>query len=241
MPIRFVRFVFTVLRIFRLDRFADRLYWSVLHGFRPTSRWHPEAFRRSFALAKKYKTINKGDYYEFGIYKGYALWYAQNIASTYGANAMRFYGFDSFAGLPEVSGVDAGGDFYTGQFACKKEDVIHNLKTHHAHMDRIFLIEGYFEHSLKENIIADYAMRKATIILVDCDLYASTMEVLRFAKRLFMKHTLILFDDWNSHSGGKQSGEQLAFTQFCKDYPTFTFKKMFSYGWHGQVFQITSV
>ena len=146
-----------------------------------------------------------------------------------GGNGGRIY----FEGVADLGG--------PGQFACKKEDVTRNLKTHHAHMDRIFLIEGYFEHSLKENIIADYAMRKAAIILVDCDLYASTMEVLRFAKRLLMKHTLILFDDWNSHSGGKQSGGQSAIAPFCKDYPTFTFRKRFSYCWHGQAFRITSV
>src|SRR3954451_14741438 len=43
-----------------------------------------------------------GDYFEFGMFKGYTFWFAQRLAAFHGRDAMRFFGFDSFAGLPAI-------------------------------------------------------------------------------------------------------------------------------------------
>src|SRR5438094_462652 len=45
------------------------------------------------------------DYLEFGIFRGFNLWYAQAVAPTLGIGDMRFFGFDSFFGIPPVQGV----------------------------------------------------------------------------------------------------------------------------------------
>ena len=49
----------------------------------------------------------RGDYYEFGIYRGYTFWYAQKTMTDLGEQRMHFIGVDSFEGLPTVRGVDA--------------------------------------------------------------------------------------------------------------------------------------
>src|SRR5262245_42220344 len=40
------------------------------------------------------------DYLEFGIFRGFNLWYAQAYARNVGIRSMRFFGFDSFFGIP---------------------------------------------------------------------------------------------------------------------------------------------
>jgi hypothetical protein len=47
-----------------------------------------------------------GDYYEFGLYRGHSLWSAQQAADRLGISGMRFFGFDSFEGLPEIEAND---------------------------------------------------------------------------------------------------------------------------------------
>ena len=47
-----------------------------------------------------------GDHLEFGVYKGYTLLHAQQSAHRADLLEMRFFGFDSFEGLPDVQGSD---------------------------------------------------------------------------------------------------------------------------------------
>ncbi len=233
--------MFAFLHIFRLDRVADTWYWNFLHGFRPTSRWQPKAIERAFEFVKKYRTLESGDYYEFGIYKGYSLFYAQKIALVHGVNTMRFFGFDSFTGMPKVSGSDAEGDFYEGQYACSKDNVVHNLASHGATMRDIILVQGFFQDSLTQNIIRKYTMRKICIAMIDSDLYSSAVVVLKFIKNLLMINSIIIFDDWNSFSGDNTKGERRALREFRQKFPSVKFQKLFSYGWHGQAFRVISV
>ena len=61
----------------------------------------------------------EGDYLEFGLYRGYTFWYAQQAANLVGRSSMRFYGFDSFEGLPEVEGPDRkAAIFISGDYRC---------------------------------------------------------------------------------------------------------------------------
>jgi hypothetical protein len=40
-----------------------------------------------------------------------------------GMNRMKFFGFDSFFGLPPVEGLDAGGEFREGAYVATRPDV----------------------------------------------------------------------------------------------------------------------
>ncbi len=230
--------MFGVFKIFQPLRFIETGYWKYIHGFRPTSVCSPEVLDRAFKYAKSLHTLKNRDYYEFGTFKGYSIWKSQQLANTYGAATMKFYGFDSFCGLPKPAGIDDAGYFYEGQYNCAKATVIKNIKSHGGDLTRIHLIEGYFDKSLKKQLIYKYKMKPISIVYIDCDLYSSTKDVLSFIKNLLIKDSLILFDDWNAFSDNKDKGEQLAFYEFKRKNPDIKFRKDFSFCWHGQAFRV---
>jgi hypothetical protein len=151
---------------------------------------------------------------------------------------MQFYGFDSFAGLPPVRGRDQTQDdeFYEGQYACSKEKVVANLNAKGVDWSRTHLVEGYFEHSLNDELKAQLRQRRIAIALIDCDLYASTVRVLNFIDDTIVDGTILLFDDWNCFNADDGRGERKAFADFLKRNGHLSAQAMFPYGQYGQVF-----
>jgi len=184
--------------------------------FKPFSKDTPKAIKKCFNKADELGIADKGDYYEFGIYKGYTFWYAQKIAHKIGLNKMHFFGFDSFKGLPEIKDIDiTNNGFFKGQFNYSKVDVENHLSSKGINWDKSFLIDGFFEETLNSNTKNKYKMSKASIVLIDCDLYYSTITVLDFIKDMLVNGSILIFDDWNSF-GDPEKGERRAFREFLE-------------------------
>ena len=221
-----------------LNKVAHRLYYRYVHGFASASPGLMPALDRCFAEAATRGTLQQGDYLEFGVFKGYAFWYAQQAARRYRAPRLRFFGFDSFNGLPEVENADhtAHNEFYRGQFCCSKQRVIDNLNTAGVDWTRTFLIEGYFEQSLTNDVRRRHGIEKAPIILIDCDLYSSTSQVLQFVAPMIMDQTIVLMDDWNCFNADNERGQRRAFREFLAGNPQLRAEPLFAYGPYGQTF-----
>src|SRR5574341_163366 len=85
------------LRRFGLrDRILKRILPMGADGFMTLSPDTLPALRYCFQVLAKSGPV--GDYYEFGLYRGYTFWYAQQCAARFGLKTMRFFGFDSFKG-----------------------------------------------------------------------------------------------------------------------------------------------
>ncbi|MBA3563316.1 MAG: hypothetical protein H0W33_04805 [Gammaproteobacteria bacterium] len=224
----------------RLNRVAHRLYYRYLHGFDTASRDVLPALQTCFQKSVESRTAYEGDYCEFGIFKGYAFWYAQDTAAKLGLDGLRFYGFDSFRGLPKVQGRDATANdaFYEGQFSCTKDRVTENLERAGVDWNRTFLIEGFFGESLNETTKNELEMRKIAIALIDCDLYASTIDVLHFISDMIIDGTILLFDDWNCFDRNDERGQRRAFREFRDRHPRLAVEDLFTYGAYGQVFML---
>lgn len=229
-----------LLRRLRVNKLAARTYYRYVHGFSSATNELPEALERCFEMAAQTGTAQGSDYYEFGVFKGYAFWKAQETANRLGFNEMRFFGFDSFAGLPEPEGVDQTEQefFYKSQYSCSKQNVIENLTAAGADWDRTHLVEGYFEDSLTEETKRRHAMGPACIVLVDCDLYSSAKCALDFVKDRLQDNTILIFDDWNAFNRDDQRGERRAFREFLAENDQFTAVPLFDYGTYGSVFQV---
>lgn len=221
-----------------LNKVAHKLYYNHVHGFDTASRAVLPALEACFRASIDRGLAHEGDYFEFGVFKGYAFWYAQDIARRHGLEGMHFFGFDSFAGLPPVRGRDRTPreDFYEGQYACPKDRVVANLNAKGVDWSRTHLIEGYFEQSLTEELKVRLHRRRVAIALIDCDLYESTAVVLRFIEDLIADGTILLFDDWNCFDGDDERGERKAFAEFLGRNPRLSAQALFPYGVYGQVF-----
>jgi O-methyltransferase len=122
------------------------------------------------------------NYLEFGVCGGYSFkwWVEGNIHPE-----SRFYGFDTFEGLPEKWGV-----FY------KRGDMLADVPV--IPDDRAEFVKGLFQdtlfgflqsHPLKED--------KRKIIHMDADLFSSTLFVLTTLAPLLRKGDILLFDEFN--------------------------------------------
>jgi O-methyltransferase len=128
------------------------------------------------------------DYLEFGVYQGYTIKYWSTINSN---PHSRFYGFDSFAGLPE----DWAGAFVNvpkGTFAT--EGMVPEIDDY-----RVSFHKGWFQNSLPL-FLRTYKSQKRLLIHCDADLYTSTLFVLCTLHNLFKPGSLIIFDEFSSAS-----------------------------------------
>ena len=223
-----------------LNRVAHRIYYRHVHGFDTANRAVLTALERSFELAASNGVLGDGDYCEFGIFKGYAFLHAQRTAAQHQLESMRFFGFDSFAGLPPIKAADLtkNDEFYEGQYACSKEHVVANLSSADGGVDwdRTFLVEGYFDRSLTPQLKRDHDLKAVAVALIDCDLYASTVNVLTFLDGLLLDGSVLMFDDWNCFDRDDERGQRRAFGDFLGAHAEWTAEESFAYGDWGQVF-----
>jgi len=187
----------------------------------------------------------EGDYFEFGVYKGNTFIQAYKlimdrfdkecqdtnvpseilapIKSNY--KDIRFFAFDSFAGLPELKNLDkqSFNAFYKSKYTCTLNDFRNNLTEANVLLDKVVMVEGFFADTCNEKTISKYNIKNASIVYIDCDLYESTKQVLSFIKPLLVDGTVIIFDDWYFFRGNPNYGQQRAFNEWKTTMKGWTF------------------
>jgi hypothetical protein len=102
------------------------------------------------------------DYLEFGVSKGVSFkWWADKLTH----DDARFYGFDTFTGLPEDWGPFKKGDMSSGE------------ELPFVPGNRHFYYQGLFQQTLLP-FLASYDTAKRKVIHMDADLYTATLYVL---------------------------------------------------------------
>lgn len=121
------------------------------------------------------------DYLEFGVSKGESFkWWIEHIKNE----KSRFFGFDTFNGLPEDWGPFKKGDMSNGNIPPVINDSRHKF------------FQGIFQKTLYE-FLKTYKSEKRKVILMDADLYSSTLFVLSTLSPYLAKGDIILFDEFN--------------------------------------------
>jgi hypothetical protein len=88
---------------------------------------------------------------------------------------------------------------------------------------RLRTVKGFYDRSLTPDLANSLRPKKAAVVYIDCDLYASTVPVLEFVKEFLQVGTIIVFDDWYCYHGRPDRGEQRAFQEFRARYPDLKF------------------
>ncbi|MBW2494712.1 MAG: hypothetical protein JRE43_08170 [Deltaproteobacteria bacterium] len=200
---RITRLLFNWARRDR-ERFVRQLFFDTIVGFVDDCRI-------------------EGDYLEFGCAQGSSLIDMFDSMRPYPRQqTTRFLIFDSFEGLPEPTGHDAGVHrrYEGGQFACDIDQYERNVRAGGVDMQRVKLIPGWYDQSLNESLKRELAIDKASIVLIDCDLYESTVPVLDFITSYIQDGTVLIFDDWFSYKGRLDQGEAKAFGEWLDAHPS---------------------
>jgi hypothetical protein len=186
-----------------------------------------------------------GDYLEFGTYRAQSFIAFIRAAEKYNVKDMRFFGFDSFEGLPETAtcpaptGETAETAFAAGNYACSLDDFRSILRTNDVDMSRVTLIPGFYRDSLTESLKSELSIESAGIVNIDCDIYESTVDVLSFITGFVRTGTLLLFDDWLAYSGHPFRGEQRACYEWLESNPQFHLTEYFKYRRTGTAFMVS--
>jgi hypothetical protein len=174
----------------------------------------------------------RGDYAEFGVFKGHTTIEAWKAAYRHGLSEMIFRLFDSFEGLPEVGGHDTGGPFETGEFSNSRDDFESRLKRFGVNMDRVKITPGFFDKTLPNSEAAS----GIAVAWIDCDLYESTVPVLNWLTDKLVDGAVICFDDWYTFNARPDKGEQRACSEWLEANPGFSLMPYREFHWAGKSF-----
>lgn len=179
-----------------------------------------------------------GDYLEFGVYHGTSLACMHRALLAAGNTTSRLIGFDSFEGLPPIAASDCGGHWKPGEFSSTIEFTRKVLDHEGVDGARVVLVKGYFEETLTDRRRADLGIVRSGIIMVDCDLYQSAVEALRFCEPAIVDRSAIFFDDWYPLANSGQ-GERKAFDEWLARHPTMEARELFDFPLFGKAFLVT--
>jgi len=120
------------------------------------------------------------NYLEFGVANGESFnWWMTKNTNT----ASRFYGFDTFTGLPEDFGPFKKGTFNASNDIPKIKD------------ERGKFLQGLFQQTLP-GFLKSFDNRKKTVLMLDADLYSATLYTLTSLAPFLKEGDIILFDEF---------------------------------------------
>lgn len=167
-----------------------------------------------------------GYYMEFGSHEANTMRIAWD--QTRHLFNWQYIAFDSFQGLPEIKEIDKQQIWEKGKLKTEEESFISILLDHGIPRNRFQTVKGFYSDSLTPALRDRLLPKKAAVIYVDCDLYESTVDVLKFSRDFLQRGTIIVFDDWNCFHGDPEKGERLAFREFCEANPQLKFEPFVS-------------
>lgn len=175
-------------------------------------------------------------YFEFGCHSGRT--FSAAIRASEGLKIpFKFYAFDSFQGLPNVSTAEDG-IFLKGEFSTSVADFLSAVKKYSGYsLKNDSIIKGYYSESL--TIELQEKLPRIGVLHIDVDLYSSTVSVLNFIRPLICPGTVILFDDWYCFSPGSILGEKKAFDEFLKKNNEIQVEEWKNYSTFGKSFFVT--
>jgi O-methyltransferase len=194
--IRFLKKAFIVLRlhvVFNLfsGLFSNLFYLTKLSLWASKQKTSYNDFPSKWDYTKRFQlykwviekealTNDAISYLEFGVAGGHSFrWFMEQNKNA----ASRFYGFDTFTGLPEDWGPYKKGFFDNGS----KPPAIND--------ERGKFFQGLFQQTLP-GFVQTFKSDKRNIIMMDADLYSSTLYTLTTLAPFLKKDDIIFFDEF---------------------------------------------
>ena len=180
----------------------------------------------------------QGDYHEYGCHRVRTFRMALTEARRHNLDAMKFFGFDSFEGLPEVESHPSMSVWKRGALCTSEEEFWRLINEHGIYADHVETIPGFYQDTLTEELQDRFLSNKAKISLacIDCDLYESATPVFDFIGPLLQEGSLLYIDDFFvGYKGSHVKGVSRAFTEFERK-SRFKLAPHMQVGWWGRSF-----
>ncbi len=171
---------------------------NILNDFYTTRRDYAKRYKLYQSVVDRLLLANEPiDYLEFGVCGGHSFkWWASHCIH----DGSRFYGFDTFEGLPENWGTFNKGDMAAGMPQLNDE--------------RVKFIKGLFQQTLPDFLVNhNLKNEKRKIIHLDADLFSSTLFALTSLASYLKKGDILFFDEFNV-----PNHEFFAYKVFCQSY-----------------------
>lgn len=171
---------------------------NILNDFYTPKRDYTKRYLLYKFVVEKLELKNQPfDYLEYGVSQGHSFrWWVGNCTNS----ESRFYGFDTFEGLPENWGTFNKGDMNAN---------IPDLNDNRAHF-----IKGLFQETLNDFLVkTSLNNEKRKIVHLDADLFSSTLYALTSLAPYLKKGDVLFFDEFNV-----PNHEFFAFKTFCDSY-----------------------
>jgi O-methyltransferase len=201
--------------VLKFHRFAPYKIFGFLSHLGELSEWisknrnlrYSDFYTSTFDYSRRYELysylienedLDKPiDYLEFGVSKGLSFrWWAEHISDP----ESRFYGFDTFTGLPEDWG------------SFKKGEMDNNNEPPRMDDNRCSFYQGLFQQTLP-GFLKKWEPERRKVIHMDADIYSATLYVLTSISPFLSKNDIIIFDEFNV-----PMHEFKAFSEWVKSY-----------------------
>ena len=177
-----------------------------------------------------------GDYHEYGSHRCRTFRMALTEARRHNLAAMKFFAFDSFAGLPDPQSNPSQRLWSKGALTTPREQFLEMVREHGIYTDHVATIEGFYSDSLTSELRAKFAATEKRIALatIDCDLYESAQPVFEFIEPLLQEGSVLYVDDaFSGYKGSPAKGVARAFREFRRR-SRFSFVRHMDIGWWGR-------
>ena len=177
-----------------------------------------------------------GDYLEFGVFNGSSLGSAYLTAKKMDLKSMKFFGFDSFEGLP--TGTNEEHDILQkGFYCCPFNKTKECLERRGVDSEDVTWIKGVYNETLNDETFKNIGYPKIGIVFIDCDTYSSSKNVLDFLAPLIVEPAIICLDDWKLYDMDiKGTGEYKSFNEFLERNRHIKAKEIKSYNRKSKTF-----
>lgn len=178
-----------------------------------------DILRKAFQAYDKWG-LRRGDYLEFGVYKGDSFIAACKLAKNI-KSSVKLFAFDSFEGLPTGLLSREKQLFKPEQYQCSLEGFKRNLYMNGVdpNSDNVHIIRGQYNEVLNHDLRESIGISHAAIVMIDCDLYESAKNALDFITEFVHTGTIILFDDWYCFGGDPNLGVRRALLEWLDENP----------------------
>ncbi|MFT4570749.1 MAG: hypothetical protein ACI8TX_000398 [Hyphomicrobiaceae bacterium] len=183
----------------------------------------------------------QSSYLEFGVCHGSSMLCMERALKKWGRGRLHLIGFDSFQGLPSDAATDPSGHWRPGQFVSDCETTTQRLLSNGVSVGDFTLVDGWFDETLNQQQQERRGQQRCVIAMIDCDLYRSASEALRFCAPLLAASAVSVFDDWYEDADPSQErtfGESRAFAEFLAEFPEFSAEEIQAYGATSKAFLV---